>query len=167
MEINHTTLSFPEIEDKISGSQYQLLKANIATLMMGQRLDTFEAQASLDGPWAPIKDVESKLVKKRKDFAKEWDDLKSGAKSKLSKKAQNMLKKNQILVDTGILRASFTGNGTGVEITQEEVTIFTNVEYAAPLNFGTKHMPARRFDEFTPEQEDDIAKMIQDYLDGE
>jgi phage gpG-like protein len=168
MEINYTTLSFPEVKDKISGSQFQLLKANVATLMMGQRLDTFEAQASVDGPWAPIKDVESKLIKKRKDFAKEWGDLKSGAIDKLSKKAQNMLKKNKILVDTGILRASFTGNSTGVEITEEEITIFTNVEYAARMNFGWKgQTPPRRFDEFTPEQEGDISRMIQDYLDGE
>lgn len=169
MRIDYTTLEFPEIKDKMSGFDYAIMKANVASLMMGQRLDTFEAQASPDGPWEPIKDVDTKLKTVRKDYAKELDEMKSGARTKLSKKSQNMKDKDKILIKTGILRASFTGNGTGVEISEDEIAIFTNLEYAAAMNFGVpkKNIPPRRYDMFTDDQEMDIAQLIQDYLDGE
>jgi phage gpG-like protein len=168
MEIQYTKLTFPEIKDKLSGPEYEVLKADIATLMMGQRLETFEAQASVDGPWAPLKDVDGKLKTVRKDYAKELEEMRSGKRDSFSKRAEKMRAKDKILVRTGILRASFTGSGTGIEIQEDEITIFTNVEYAAPLNFGApkKNIPARPFDQFTEQNEKEIAEMLQGYLDG-
>lgn len=190
MEIHYSTLQLPEIKSKLSGPEYRVLKANIATLMLGQRYETFEAQASASRPWAPIKDVDGKLKTVRKDYAKELEAIRSGdsRKTKLSKKAQKMRDSDKILVKTGILRASFTGEQAGIEIEEDEILIFTNVEYAAIHNYGgvidhpgTKNgfgkgveipgykitIPARPFDEFTEEHEEQITEMIQEYLDGD
>lgn len=166
MELSYSALSFPEIKNKLSGNDYRVLKADLATLLMGQRLETFENQSSGYSPWKPIKDVDAKLKTIRLDYAKELEEMRDGDRTKFTKKMQKMRDKDKILVKTGILRASFTGNSTGIEIEEDVITIFTNVEYAAAMNYGwsEKNIPARPFDEFTEFNEIEITELIQDYL---
>lgn len=167
MEVEFTELRLPEIKNKMSGLEYAKLKADLVTIMMGQRLDTFEAQASPEGPWAEVKGVDEKLASIRKDYRKELEDIKSGKRKRLSKKAKAMRDKDKILIKSGILRASFSGSSTSIEIFEDDIKIFTNVEYAARMNWGWKdETPARRFDLFTAEQEEEITMYIEKYLNG-
>jgi phage gpG-like protein len=164
MEVRYTELKFAEIKNKMSGSEYGRFKADLATIMMGQRLDTFRSQSSPDGPWAATKSVDQKLMDSRADYHREMKEIKAGKRKALSKKAKLMRDKNLILIDKGVLRASFSGRNTGIQIYEDEVMIFTNVEYAPHVNFGTKFMPARRFDLFTEEQIEELREYIESYL---
>lgn len=186
MELSYSELSFPEIKNKLSGEEYRTLKGSIVSLILGQRYKTFEDQSANYAPWEPIKDVDTKLKTVNLDYAKELKELRAGKRKKFTKDVQNKKDMDNILIKNGTLRASFSGGeGTGVEIEEDEITIFTEIKYAAIHNFGgvinhpgTKNgfgrgikisphkitIPARPFDEFTEMNEEEIAELIQMYI---
>lgn len=167
MKVHFNELKLFEVKDKLSGIEYGIFKANVATILLGQRYDTFEAQASPDGPWAATKNVDQKLIDARSDYRKEMKEIASGKRKSLSKKAKKMREGNKILIDKGILRLSFTGARAGIQIFEDEVMIYTNVVYAARANWGWKDtQPARRFDLFTDEQVNELNLYLEKYLNG-
>lgn len=154
----------PEIKNKIKGPAWEDLKITLLATILTQRIDVFSDEESKSGKWAPLK---PSTIKRKND--------------------SNF----KILHGDGILRNSFTeGSGQGSEfkeeiITNDEVTLATNVEYAAIHNYGgtinhpgtdngfgrgivipahTIEIEARPFNEFTDEQTDEISSTIEDFL---
>ena len=160
MRLTVSKLSLPEIKDKLSGPDYARLKWNLVALLLSQRLEVFESESSVDGPWEPIKDVDAKLGRRRKDYKRD------------SKSGQRMRDKDKILHDSGVLRNSFSSSSGGGneylrrQVEGDEVGIETTVEYAAVQNFGSKkkNHPARPFDEFTDDHLEEINELMQDHL---
>lgn len=164
-------LKLPKIVDRMSGQAYSLLKNNILALMFTQRIGVFDSESSNDGPWQP---------------------LASDTARRRGKKIPQKNKKKgfKILQDDGILRQSMTvagaeGNRTSTQ--GDEVSLASNVEYAAIQNWGgiishpgTKNgfgmgikipphaieIPSRRFDQFTQEHEKEIRELTQSHLNN-
>lgn len=153
----------------MSGPRYTQFKGSLVGLLYTQRTDVFERQASPEGPWEPI-GSQTERSRRRKT------------------PKQRRGESTNILVDNGVLRASFTqpggpqGNSGDLG---DEVFIQTGVEYARIHNEGgviahpgtdngfgkgiviPAHpipMPARPFDQFFPEQEKEIAEFTEAYL---
>lgn len=153
-------IKLPPIRDKLSEASYERLKRNLVALMLGQRLEVFQSESSVDGPWEAIKDVDAKLSKRRKDYK---PNTKSG---------QRMKEKDKILHDTGVLRNSFSASsGKGDEylkqsVEGDEVSIETTVEYAAIQNFGSdkKNHPPRPFDQFNDDHLEEINDLFKVHL---
>ncbi len=139
--LDFSEIKLPKLEDKTKGPKYGRLKGDILGLVLEQRISTFDSEASPDGPW---EELSSKTKRSNED-------------------------NHKILQDKGILRASFTERGDSnseQSIDGDEVSLQSNVEYAAKQNFGSEDgsHPARRFDLFSDEDLAEIDILIQDYL---
>jgi len=139
--LEFSKFELPKIEDKSKGPKFERLKGDILGLMLEQRIGTFDAEASPDGEW---QELSPKTKRSNEDGHK-------------------------ILQDKGILRASFTERNDGnseQSIDGDEISLQSNVEYAALQNFGSKDgtHPPRRFDLFSEEDLAEIDILIQDYL---
>lgn len=179
LEIKNIKFSFPE--DKLKSSKFTSFKKSLIGKLLGQRLDVFNAEASVDGPWEPIRNIDQKLSK-----------IKSYKENKESKSSQKMRDKNKLLQDHGVLRASFTGVGPSEGTAQleevsegDDIGIRTHVEYAAIHNYGGTinhpgtdngfgkgieippydiEIPARPFDEFTDDNLEEINELTEQYF---
>jgi len=181
-------IRLPEIPNKLEGPRFEKFKRDMASKMFSQRLDTFNAESSRDGPWKPLSDLQSK----RRD-----EKLARVSPERLATLAAKGFSRVKILQDKGTLRQSFTpesGPGNAfkhVEIQEDSVRIITNLPYARIQNQGGTiypkkgkflvfpgpggglifakkvTIPARPYDQFTDEQEADLAELTEHYLNGE
>ncbi len=171
---NH--LELPPLTNKMTGPQYENMKRTIVSLMLGQRLEVFSSESSNAGRWPSLAAQTMR-----------------GRLEKVPKARRNDIGAVRMLVDKGILRQSFTDSaGPGTAFREErtdgdEVSIATHVPYTAIHNYGgtishpgtsngfgrkikiRPHLiaiPARPFDQFTPDHEDQIGELVEGYLNG-
>lgn len=110
--------SLPDVSRLLMADEdWKRIKDNIAALLLAQRFEVFREKVDGDGKkWEPLSPT---TIRRRKNRTE-----------------------NDQLIDTGVLRQSFTSaQGAGnshreVEITDEHVALRTNAEYAAIQNFG-------------------------------
>jgi phage gpG-like protein len=187
MLFEFSEITLPAIPNKLEGDRFEKFKADISAKMFSQRLDVFEAQASRDGAWKPLSQIQSEKREQK------LDKISNARLEDLSRKGFTRVK---ILQDTGILRQSFTpetGPGNAfkhVEIAEDYVRNSTNVEYARIQNQGGTILPkkgkflvflaadgrkifakkvtipARPYDQFTDEQEAELVELTEGYLNG-
>ena len=162
-------LMIPGPVNRTDGAVYEQFKRDVLALMFTQRTEVFESERSNDGPWEP---------------------LKLGSEIRRIKKIPKKQRKKgfKILQDNRILLQSFTIPGAQFQETithGDEVSLGTNVEYAAIHNFGgtIKHpgtsngfgkgikipahkieMPARPYDQFTEAHVAEIEELSDSYF---
>lgn len=162
-------LKLPVLKNRMAGPSYQRFKKTILALMFTQRLDVFQSESSNDGPWKPLK--------------------KATARRRVKKIPKKKRKKGfKILQDNGVLRQSMTTDGAPEQETSidgDEVSLASNVEYAAIHNFGGTinhpgtengfgrgikipphkiNIDARPFDQFTPTHIREHKELADSYL---
>ena len=142
--------------------------------------DTMGRMTDLSGAWDVVGEVVLGAVEDRFQAQGEptgWPGLKDGTKEGRrvgSAAARAAGKGPQMLQDTGRLKSSITaekGSGYYEERSSDELVIGTNVVYAAIHNFGGQAgrnrattIPQREFTNMLPEDVDEIAATIDDYI---
>ena len=142
----------------------------IKQILIGATKENFQGQHDPDGvPWKPLK----KPRRRRRDLVR-------GKKRGRAKKGQD-----QILLDTGVLRSSMTGQAvlsTGRDKVKAkasaasahvEVTTPTSLEWGTNLVYAGVHqygypprnIPARPFLGINKEMTDDIADLVGTYIE--
>lgn len=187
MLFEFSEITLPEIPNKLTGPRYEKFKRDLSALMFSGRLDVFNSEASRDGPWKPLSQIQEDKRAQKLNRVPNWREQQLAGKG---------FRRVKILQDTGTLRQSFTpetGPGNSfkhVEIGESFVRNSTNVKYARIQNFGGTivpvnakalmfrtasgamvfakkvTIPARPFDQFTDTQEDDMAELTELYLNG-
>lgn len=188
MRFEFSEITLPPIPNRLEGPRFDKFKRDMSTVMFTQRLQTFEDQASPEGPWKPLSQIQQEKREQK------LERVSAARQAQLSMKGFAHVK---LLMDKGILRQSFTpetGPGSAykhTEIGEDFVQISTNLKYAAIQNFGGTivpvkakalsfvtaggqrvfakkvTIPARPFNEFTDAQEDEFAEVTEKYLNGE
>ncbi|MGZ3686697.1 MAG: phage virion morphogenesis protein [Bdellovibrionota bacterium] len=185
MRFEFSEITVPAIPNKLEGAKFEQFKGSMSAVMFSQRLEVFNAQASRDGPWKPLSQHQAQNRTAKLEHVSEFRQKQLAGKG---------YQKIKILQDKGTLRQSFTpemGPGNSfkhVELGEDFVRNSTNVEYARIQNqggsilhpgtengFGRKikiqpyliTIPARPFDQFTDENEKELAELTELYLNGQ
>ena len=185
MLFKFSEITMPPVPNKCEGADFERLKGDLSAKMFAQRLAVFEAQGGASGPWKPLSQIQQEKRNQK------LDRVSDARQAELAAKGFHGVK---ILQDTGLLRQSFTPeSGAGnefkhVEIGEDFIRNSTNVKYAAIQNFGgvivpvkakalcfadaggalifakRVTIPARPFDEFSDQDEEELAEVTEHYL---
>lgn len=144
-----------EMNGHLTGLSFQKPLKQCRVLWISETKQNFQKGIAPDGTaWAPLKRPRTLPRSRRKA---------------VTARRRRTGESDKPLLDTGLLRASVTGAGTGhvEKLTDSELVIGTNLGYAVFHQGGTRYIPARPFVGVSDPLADKFTTIFADFIVGQ